>query len=126
MHQNFEKNVNKCFETKRPSHNEQGIKLLSNFDDEVIIENNQYITLNKDGSPMKSVNARTLNEDGKVYMPQLAKSIMDNLKKQEEARLAKQQKELRKQENEVKEIIKKKARFDITKKNTIVDSAVGI
>jgi hypothetical protein len=51
---------------------------------------------------------------------------MDNLKKQEEARLAKQQKELRKQENEVKEIIKKKARFDITKKNTIVDSAVGI
>jgi hypothetical protein len=69
MHQNFEKNVNKCFETKRPSHNEQGIKLLSNFDDEVIIENNQYITLNKDGSPMKSVNARTLNDDGKVYMP---------------------------------------------------------
>jgi hypothetical protein len=50
---------------------------------------------------------------------------MDNLKKQEEARLAKQQKELRKQENEVKEIMKKKARFDITKKSTIVDSVVG-
>jgi hypothetical protein len=47
---------------------------------------------------------------------------MDNLKKQEEARMAKQQKELRKQENEVKEIIKKKARFDITKKNTIKES----
>jgi NAD(P)H-hydrate repair Nnr-like enzyme with NAD(P)H-hydrate epimerase domain len=50
---------------------------------------------------------------------------MDTLKKQEEARLAKQQKELRKQENEVKEIMKKKARFDITKKSTIVDSVVG-
>jgi len=46
---------------------------------------------------------------------------MDNLKKQEEARMAKQQKELRKQENEVKEIIKKKARFDITRKSTFKD-----
>ena len=37
MHNNFEKSVNKCFGTKRPSHNDQGIKLLSNFEDEVII-----------------------------------------------------------------------------------------
>lgn len=69
MHQNFEKNVNKCFETKRPSHNEQGIKLLSNFEDEVIIQNDQYITLNKYGSQMKSINTKTLNDDGRVYMP---------------------------------------------------------
>lgn len=50
---------------------------------------------------------------------------MENLKKQEDARMAKQKKELRKQENEVKEIIKTKARFDITKKSTIVDSVDG-
>ena len=50
---------------------------------------------------------------------------MDNLKKQEEARMVKQQKELRKQENEVKEIINKKEKFDITRKSTIVDGAVG-
>jgi hypothetical protein len=51
---------------------------------------------------------------------------MDNLKKQEEARMVKQQKELRKQENEVKEHIKKKARFDITKKSTMVDGVEGV
>ena len=51
---------------------------------------------------------------------------MENLKKQEEARMVKQQKELRKQENEVKEIIKKKARFDITKKSTMVDGVEGV
>jgi hypothetical protein len=49
---------------------------------------------------------------------------MDNLKKQEKARMIKQQKELKKQENEVKELMKKKARFDITKKNTILEESV--
>lgn len=49
---------------------------------------------------------------------------MDNLKKQEKARMIKQQKELKKQENEVKELMKKKARFDITKKNTILEENV--
>jgi hypothetical protein len=68
-HKDFETKLNICFETNRPSKYDQGIKLLSNFDDEVIIKNDKYVTLNKDGKPVKSINTRTLIDDEKAYMP---------------------------------------------------------
>jgi hypothetical protein len=45
MHNKFEININKCFETQRPSENDQGIELLKNFEDQVVQTNGKYVTM---------------------------------------------------------------------------------
>ena len=59
MHNKFETDVNKCFETQRPSENDRGLELLKNFDDEVVHSNGKYVTIDCDGNEKLQLDSKT-------------------------------------------------------------------